>query len=222
MKKVCVVVAMVLAISSVGFAQTPSTSAPTLKPAAPSMAQKFRASKLLGTNVKNAAGETIGEIKDLVLLRDNEVLQAVISVGGFLGIGDKLVTIPYDKLQVQRVDDNVQVMYNATKAELEGLPKFLDAETERDHLTLRARDLIGADVKNADDDTIGEVDDLLVTAAETVPQVIVSVGGFLGIGEKLVAIPFDALVIRSADDKDQVMYNATAEDLKALPAFQYN
>jgi ribosomal 30S subunit maturation factor RimM len=222
MKKAFFVATIVLAVSGVGLAQTPSTTTLPLKPAVSTMTQEFRASKILGANVKNIAGETIGEVKDLVLLRDNEVLQAIVSVGGFLGIGDTLVTIPYDKLKVQRVDDDVQVMYNATKAELEGMPKFLDTTEARAQLTLRARDLIGANVKNANDDTIGEIDDLMVTAAQAIPQAIVSMGGFLEMGERLVAIPFDALVIRRVDDKEHVTYNATAEVLKAMPAFKHN
>jgi ribosomal 30S subunit maturation factor RimM len=222
MKKAFAVATIVLAVSGVGLAQTPSTTALPLKPAVSTMIQEFRASKILGTNVKNVAGETIGEVKDLVRLWDNKVLQALVSVGGFLGIGDTLVAIPYDKLQVQRVDDDVQIMYNATKAELEGMPKFLDTAEARAQLTLRARDLIGANVKNANDDTIGEIEDLMVTAAQAIPQAIVSVGGFLGMGERLVVIPFDALVIRRVNDKEQVMYNATAEELKAMPAFKHS
>jgi hypothetical protein len=132
------------------------------------------------------------------------------------------VTIPYDKMQVLLVDDDVQVMYNATKAELEGMPKFLDTAEARAQLMLGARDLIGANVKNVNDDTIGEIDDLMVTAAHTIPEVIVSVGGFLGMGERLVSIPFDALVIRRVDDKEHVTYNATAEALKAMPAFKHS
>jgi hypothetical protein len=41
-------------------------------------------------------------------------------------------------------------------------------------------------------------------------------------GERLVSIPFDALVIRRVDDKEHVTYNATAEALKAMPAFKHN
>jgi ribosomal 30S subunit maturation factor RimM len=222
MKKALAVMTIVVAMSSIAVAQTPPATAPTAQPAVQSATEQFRASDILGTNVENAAGDTVGEVKDLVILRDKEVLQAVLSVGGFLGIGDKLVVIPYDKLQVRRIDDKVNVMYNTTKADLEGMPKFPYTESDTGGLTLRARDLIGAEVKNAADETIGEVNDLIITAADNVPQVILSVGGFLGAGEKLVAVPYDALDIRYIDDKQQVMYNATEEELKALPSFTYN
>jgi ribosomal 30S subunit maturation factor RimM len=222
MKKVLAVMTVVIAMSSIAVAQTPPATAPTAKPAVQTAIGQFRASDILGTNVKNAAGDTVGEVKDLVILRNEEVLQAVLSVGGFLGIGDKLVAIPYDKLQVRRIDNKINMMYNATKAELEGMPKFPYAESDMGGLTLRARDLIGAEVKNTADETIGEVDDLIITAADNVPQAILSVGGFLGVGEKLVAVPYDALNIKYIDDKQQVTYNATEEELKALPSFTYN
>lgn len=222
MKKALAVMTIVVAISSIAVAQTPPATAPTATPAVQIATEQFRASDILGANVKNVAGDTVGEVKDLVILRDQEVLQAVLSVGGFLGMGDKLVVIPYDKLQVRRMDDKVNVMYHTTKADLEGMPKFPYTESDTGGLTFQARDLIGADVKNAADETIGEVNDLIITSADNVPQVILSVGGFLGVGEKLVAVPYDALNIKHSDDKQQVTYNATEEELKARPSFTYN
>jgi hypothetical protein len=113
-------------------------------------------------------------------------------------------------------------MYNATKAELEGLPKFPYKESEAGSMTLRTSDLIGADVKSTTNDTIGEVDDLIIPAAQTMPQVILSVGEYVGDDDKLVAIPYDALDIRYDDGKQQVMYKAMTEELKTMPAFTYN
>jgi ribosomal 30S subunit maturation factor RimM len=221
-KKAFAVMAIAIVMSSMAVAQTPPATSPTAKPAVPTTTAPFRASDMLGANVKNAAGDTVGEVKDLVILRDQEVLQAVLSVGGFLGIGDKLVVIPYEKLQVRRIDNKINVMYNTTKAELEGMPKFPYTESDTGGLTFRAGDLIGAEVKNAADETIGEVDDLVITATDNVPQAILSVGGFLGVAEKLVAVPYSALDIKLVDDKQQVMYNATEEELKSLPSFTYN
>jgi ribosomal 30S subunit maturation factor RimM len=222
MKKALAVITIVIAMSSIAIAQPPPVTAPTAKPALQTAIGRFRASDILGVNVKNAAGDTVGEVKDLVILRDQQVLQAVLSVGGFLGIGDKLVAIPYDKLQVRRIDNKINAIYDTTKAEIEGMPKFPYIESDMGGLTLRAHDLIGADVKNTADETIGEVDDLIITATDNVPLAILSVGGFLGAGEKLVAVPYKDLSIKYVDDKQQVTYNATKEELKALSSFTYN
>jgi ribosomal 30S subunit maturation factor RimM len=225
MKKAFAVITIVAAMSGTAVAQQPSATtpaAPSTKPAMQAATEQFRASDILGANVENATGDTVAEVKDLVILSSDTVLQAVLSVGGFLGIGDKLVAVPYDKLQVRRVDDKINLMYNATKAELEGMPKFPYAKSDMQGMTLRAHDLIGADVKNAADETIGEVNDLVITAANHVPQVVLSVGGFLGVGEKMVAVPYDALEMKRVDDDEQVLYNTTQEELKSLPAFTYN
>jgi sporulation protein YlmC with PRC-barrel domain len=222
MKKALAVMSIVVAMASMAVAQTPPATTSTAKPAMQMATDYFRGSKILGADIENAAGETVGEVQDLVMLRDQQGLQAILSVGGFLGIGERYVAIPYDKLQVSRKDDDIQVMYNTTKADLEGLPKFPYKESEGGNITFRASDLIGANVKNATDETVGEVDDLIIPTAQTMPQVILSVGEYAGDGDKLVAIPYDALDIRHDNGKQQVMYNATADELKTMPAFTYN
>jgi sporulation protein YlmC with PRC-barrel domain len=55
----------------------------------------FRASKLVGSNVYNQSGQTIGSVDDVLIGQDGKVSQAVVSVGGFLGIGGKLVAVPF-------------------------------------------------------------------------------------------------------------------------------
>lgn len=82
----------------------------------------------------------------------------------------------------------------------------------------RASDIMGKTVKNAQNETLGEVDDLVVSRGDKVIYAIVSVGGFLGVGDKLVAIRYDEL---RRDGPDTFVYNATKEDLKSRPAFQF-
>jgi uncharacterized membrane protein len=83
----------------------------------------------------------------------------------------------------------------------------------------RASKLIGASVSNAENETIGKIDDLIITADERVPVAVLSVGGFLGIGAKLVSVPFERLTI-NADGK-VMLPGATRDSLKALPEFKY-
>ena len=93
--------------------QAPSSSAQqdqgTLKPSAPTgltvqptpggKASLFRASELIGYSVKNAQGEELGAIEELVINpQDGRITYAVLSVGGFLGMGDKLFAIPWEAL----------------------------------------------------------------------------------------------------------------------------
>jgi sporulation protein YlmC with PRC-barrel domain len=60
---------------------------------------EFRASKLVGSNVYNQSGQTIGSVDDLLIGQDGKISQAVVSVGGFLGIGGKLVAVPFGEFK---------------------------------------------------------------------------------------------------------------------------
>lgn len=82
----------------------------------------LRASDIIGADVRNAANDEIGEVDDLVLSRNDDVIYAVVSVGGFLGLGEKLVAVPYEDLRVDREGDNVYL--NMTKEQLESQPEF--------------------------------------------------------------------------------------------------
>lgn len=83
----------------------------------------------------------------------------------------------------------------------------------------RASKLVGATVVNSADESIGKIDDLVVNPHDKVTYAIVSVGGFLGVGSKLVAVPFDSL--RPVKEERLMLSGATKEALKALPEFKY-
>ena len=70
--------------------------------------------------------------------------------------------------------------------------------------------------------TCGEVADVLIEPDGKTPAVMVSVGGFLGIGEKDVAVPFNAVRITKKDNKTYLVLNATKDALKSAPGFKYD
>jgi sporulation protein YlmC with PRC-barrel domain len=86
------------------------------------VAKSYRASELTGADVQNAAGEEIGSIDDLIVDRE-KVLFAILSIGGFLGIGDHLVAIPYNALEINE-DGSKIVLAQGRKEELQKLPEF--------------------------------------------------------------------------------------------------
>jgi hypothetical protein len=86
------------------------------------VADGYRASKLRGTTVINPANEKIGSLDDLIVGKDR-VLFAIIEVGGFLGIGSRLVAVPYTSLQISDAGKHV-VLPGATKEQLKNLPEF--------------------------------------------------------------------------------------------------
>ena len=56
---------------------------------------------MVGATVYNDQDQKIGKIDDILVSRDDKTSTAVISVGGFLGVGSKLVAVPYDQLKVE-------------------------------------------------------------------------------------------------------------------------
>ena len=85
------------------------------------LAAGYRASKVIGSSVHNDANETIGQIDDLLVSLDGKEPYAVLSIGGFLGMGTHLVVVPYDAL---KFGDNKAVLPGGTKESLKMLPEF--------------------------------------------------------------------------------------------------
>lgn len=81
-----------------------------------------RASDVIGASIVNEELETVGTVDDLIISGDDRILYAVVSVGGFLGIGDRLVVVSYDSLEM-RGDDDI-LLRGATRESLEELPEF--------------------------------------------------------------------------------------------------
>jgi sporulation protein YlmC with PRC-barrel domain len=76
---------------------------------------------LLGKSVVNDTKEKIGEIEDIIITPDNSASFAIIGVGGFLGLGERRVSIPFQQL---RMKDNALILPGATKEALKALPEF--------------------------------------------------------------------------------------------------
>lgn len=96
---------------------------------------KLRAGKMVGATVYNDQNQSIGSIDDVLWDPSDKAATVIISVGGFLGLGAKLVSVPYDRLkfdnkvllapsdQLKLQKDRI-VLPGATQASLKGLPDF--------------------------------------------------------------------------------------------------
>ena len=109
------------ALSSSAFSQGAPQTVTLMKVDPQSLATGYRVSKVVGSTVVNEANETVGTIDDLIVTPSEKVPFAVLSVGGFLGIGTKYVVVPYSSLQVH---DKQMVLPGATKDSLKSLPDF--------------------------------------------------------------------------------------------------
>ena len=80
--------------------------------------------------------------------------------------------------------------------------------------------LIGADVVNTANERIGSVDQVLVTRRGDIRSVVVSVGGFLGVGDRKVVMPWQDLDFSHSGRQVVAVAMATREQLKALPEYR--
>ena len=81
---------------------------------------------------------------------------------------------------------------------------------------VHAADVIGTDVVNSNGDEVGTIDDLVIDANQ-VEYAVISVGGFLGIGDKAVAIPLDQLTL--GEDESYLLSAQTVDQLKEMPEY---
>jgi sporulation protein YlmC with PRC-barrel domain len=104
---------------------TPSTDTGTAAGSATMSGDEILATSFIGKTVYTSARENVGDINDLVMSKDGDVKAAVIGVGGFLGMGEKDVMIPLDKITVSKDENgNDFLTIGMTKAELESAPAF--------------------------------------------------------------------------------------------------
>jgi sporulation protein YlmC with PRC-barrel domain len=97
------------------------------------------------------------------------------------------------------------------------LPGTLYRQSEH---TVLASTLMDADVVNGNGDDIGDVADLLLYPSGRLHGILFEVGGFLEIGEKIIAVDFSRLeIIRDADDAFVVLLRATEDEVDAAPRF---
>jgi sporulation protein YlmC with PRC-barrel domain len=90
-------------------------------------AKEWRSSKLVGTNVYGPGDEKIGDISEVLIDNSGSVHAVVIGVGGFLGVGEKDIAVPFKSLNIKRADnsdkiDRISVRY--TKDQLKQAPGF--------------------------------------------------------------------------------------------------
>lgn len=118
MKSIAASLAGTALLATVAFAQSPTVTTDKAAPAATATTTtttasgQWRTSKMDGLKVYNDANENIGSINDLLMDKNGDIKIAVIGVGGFLGLGEHLVAVPYEKLKFV----NEAVAYTGTGA----------------------------------------------------------------------------------------------------------
>jgi hypothetical protein len=189
-----------------------------------------------------------GEIDDVLLSAEGQVQALVVDAGGLLGMGD--ATRRLDIQEVAFVPDldnegEFYAVYTGDRATLEQTEPFnpdeiaegtmRGSETFGDEIrgeqsdvaftSLTSEDLVGTAVYGADDNWVGEISEIALTDSGEVEAVVVDVGGFLGIGQKPVALTMEQIQLRRGEggmfrDDLRAYVNATQEELESLPEWE--
>ncbi len=172
--------------------------------------------------LKEWAADTVPTLKEH--LKEARDLNAELSKPAKTAAADSDDTKANDKKAMKEVTDETDVdgagnvamsektenKSNADKAaDRKATPPSFDYVTQQGPTDWTAQTLIGKSVENNNGETLGEVNNVILNEKGKVVAITVGVGGFLGLGEKDVGVPFEALKFRDEDVVDQ---NADGED----------
>lgn len=186
---------------------------------------------------------TLGKVQDLIFNRDGKLWFLSVEHGGVAGVGATYVGVPSSVATVARRGDEAVFLVQMAPERFAKAPSF---ETENylevrnqewlklvngffrvepdprslDSVpSMRASQLLGADLMGPKDEKIGSVEDLLMDEDRRLVFAIISAGGVLGIGDDHIAVPFSALGVASQPDLSAVGISLamTREQLEAAP-----
>lgn len=205
-----------------------------------------RASKCIYAEVRGSDNQKLGDIKDFAIdSHAGRVVFAVISTGGVAGVGDTVRAVPFKALQF--TTENEPIKLNIAKASFDQAPTLDEASWDRlsnpefssplykqynvqpesatrtAGLTryVKGTDVVGMDVHNAQDEDLGEVNDIMLNVRNgQIVYAVLGFGGVLGMGEKLFAVPWQALQVDAQDKK--FVLNVDKERLRNAPGFDSN
>jgi sporulation protein YlmC with PRC-barrel domain len=193
--------------------------------------------------------ETIGEIKSIHLDPAGRVDGVLVGVGGFLGVGEREILLGWRDLQIDANGEVVRVNMTKDQLKAQTPYTYRDpawrgtvfndrgvwrAESANQDTAaapsrstgdfnvagqMSAAAVIGKTVKNATNESVGKIEDVYLDASGAVKLVVVSVGGFLGVGAKSVGVPWTDVKFSRDGSSITVMTNWTKDSLKAMPDY---
>lgn len=200
----------------------------------------IRGSDVMGADIKNAQDENLGNLSNLAVSDEGQIAYAVMSSGGVLGLGAELRAVPWNALQFRENDEfmlniDQEALKRAGGFKDESWPRTADATlrgrttpgqqefrpagmAENATFTWRGDNLIGKPILDNRNEQIGTINDIAVDARRGfIGYVIVGYGGVAGVGDKLVAVPWNAFD-RSA--KEGFRLNVDKSRLESAPGIE--
>ena len=142
MKSILTTASVIALMAGSAFAQDTTMPEPTTPPAAQEDAQETMApantvantgelsvGDLMNKSVRNASNEAVGDINDIRIDSSGKIAAVIVGVGGFLGLGEKNVALPYEQLSFTRdADGGIIVTADVTKDSLQAAPEWKKPE----------------------------------------------------------------------------------------------
>lgn len=174
-----------------------------------------KGSQVVGVKLFNQTADHIGEIDDFYFdENDGGIAYAVVAIGGWLGMGEELVAVPWKHIK-QSDKDTTSFVLDAEKAKLKTAPHFgknawpvitddwnattlnyfgMKPERFKGMKLVRASQVIGNELWNQKADKIGEIEELLLHPnSGKVAYGVVDIGTWAGYGDKLATVPWSLI-----------------------------
>jgi sporulation protein YlmC with PRC-barrel domain len=180
----------------------------------------LRTEDIVGMTVTDKAGEEVGTIGSVVLGGHRRVDAVILEQGGFLGLGEDELVVGRGHVAGVTKDG---MTLDLSKEEVAALPRHTTdleatataAPSAAGHPPT-ARDLVGKDVFSANGEDVGEVADVLVNDQGEPEAVVIAHGGWLGLGEKKIAVDWSSVTVA----KDGVAIDLPSQQLSQIPEYR--
>lgn len=248
-----------LAVAQPALAQD-ATTAPATKPAATSTNASTNlgvtavdAGKLIGEDVVDSNGKTVGEIESVIVDTKGKVTSVVLDVSGWLE-AEKRISVPWKDLKAD-ADGNIHSSLTKESAQAaagysysqdvnrgkvlnetgqvyakDGTQEPTTADTTAADAnrpaalnadgSINASKVVGVNVVNNANDTVGEISEVLLDDSGKVSGVVVDVGGFLGIGTHPVKLAWKQIKMMNKDGSLRAVVNMDKNALKEMPEYK--
>lgn len=243
--KVGTAVALLLAAAPMAAFAEGTTSTDTTTNATATTTE-VDAGKLIGQNVVDANGDTVGEIDAVMVDSKGKVQNVVLDVSSWLQ-SEKLISVPWSDLQIS--SDNKVVATSLTKDSAKqaaayayadpahkgkvftdgtvtgagtgtGTGMALGTPIKNGDGSINASQLMGLNVENPNGDKVGEIGEVILDDSGKVDGVVVDVGGFLGVGTHPVLLDWKDVQLAGSGNDVKANVAATVESLKAMPVYE--
>ena len=237
MSKLALAAAIAAALTGTAYAQQPQS--PTTGPASSARLTHIYIPNYSRQNVYGSAGTKIAEVSDVLVGPDAKIEGFVLSV---VGSDEKKIVVPADAVISTRENNGLRLTMDATREQLEKAVAFkFDSSFAKESTTSGAatvgKTLVLATIpsnatavtnyykQNVYDPTdakIGEINDVIIGSDGNISAFIIGVGGFLGVGAKDVAVPFNSVNSSQREGKSWLTMNASKDDLMGAPGYKYD